>query len=108
MPRLRWIAPVERAAGACTVASCEQAPAATLSLLGSHSPARRYADLKARDDMKTDQPAPRCPDCGKQMLFQRSLPKLGGLPELQTFKCENCGAVVTQEVAAELLELATL
>ena len=58
--------------------------------------------------MKTNQIAPRCPDCGKPMLFQRSLPKLAGLPELRTFKCEICGAVVTEEVEAELPELASL
>jgi len=54
--------------------------------------------------MIANQTAPRCPDCGKQMLLERSFPKLAGLPEQRTFRWENCGAVAAEEVEAELLE----
>lgn len=77
--------------------------ASAAALLGSHS--LRDAMLS---NMKTDQATPHCPDCGKPMLPARSVPRLGGLPELRTFKCENCGAVVTEEVQVEFLELANL
>ena len=44
-----------------------------------------------------------CPSCGKAMRLARTIPKLGGLPELHTFECRPCGVSETTE--AELLEL---
>jgi transposase-like protein len=41
---------------------------------------------------------PDCPVCGASMLLVSVVPKLGGLPELQTFKCEVCGDISTHEV----------
>jgi hypothetical protein len=41
---------------------------------------------------------PDCPECGARMALVRITPKLGGLPELHTFRCEECGEVMTNEV----------
>lgn len=35
--------------------------------------------------------APACATCGGPMSLVRVLPKLGGLPELRTFRCGDCG-----------------
>jgi hypothetical protein len=40
------------------------------------------------------------------MRLARSIPKLGRLPDLQTFECRACGVVVTEAVEAEVLETA--
>jgi len=42
--------------------------------------------------------APDCLACGALMVFVVAVPRLGGLPELQTFQCEVCGEVITNEV----------
>jgi hypothetical protein len=39
-----------------------------------------------------------CPRCGGPMKLVRSVPRLGGLPELRAFSCSACGEVETQEV----------
>jgi transposase-like protein len=39
-----------------------------------------------------------CPNCGQPMTLARVTPRLGGLPELQTFECRPCGAILTQSV----------
>ncbi len=49
------------------------------------------------------QPTPVCPNCGKPMLFVRSVPKIGALPELRTYNCGSCGETVTE--AAEPLQM---
>ena len=41
---------------------------------------------------------PDCPKCGARMTLAKITPKLGGLPELHTFRCEGCGEVMTDEV----------
>ncbi len=41
-----------------------------------------------------------CPSCGETMQLARTLPKLGGLPELYTFECRSCG--VSETIEAEL------
>lgn len=38
-----------------------------------------------------------CPACDGRMSLVRVLPKLGGLPELRTFRCAGCGATETFE-----------
>jgi hypothetical protein len=38
-----------------------------------------------------------CSNCGTLMALARKVPKLGGLPELWSFKCRACGAVETHE-----------
>ncbi len=47
--------------------------------------------------------APRCTNCGKPMRHTHTIPKLGGLPELRTFSCKECGEVVTEVVKVEFL-----
>jgi hypothetical protein len=39
-----------------------------------------------------------CLNCGQPMTLARVTPRLGGLPELQTFECRPCGAILTQSV----------
>jgi hypothetical protein len=39
------------------------------------------------------------------MRFLRTVPSLGGLPELQTFECKPCGLAVTAEQVLQLPEL---
>jgi hypothetical protein len=38
---------------------------------------------------------PRCELCGGTMKLERSQPRLGPHPELLTFRCHQCGHVVT-------------
>jgi hypothetical protein len=41
--------------------------------------------------MAKDQPtAPACPHCGIVMKHVRTLPRLGGLPEIEIFYCASC------------------
>lgn len=42
---------------------------------------------------------PYCEKCECNMKLVRTIPKLGGLPELKTYRCASCGAVKTVEVA---------
>jgi hypothetical protein len=41
--------------------------------------------LSAGKAAMTEKSTPICPRCGKPMSFARSVPSLGGLPELRTF-----------------------
>jgi len=41
---------------------------------------------------------PICPNCGRAMKLARVTPRLGGLPELQTFECRPCGVTLTEAV----------
>ncbi len=43
------------------------------------------------------QSAPLCAMCGEPMKLIRTLPRLGGLPEIQTFLCQRCGQVISFE-----------
>ena len=48
-----------------------------------------------------DSPAPNtphCPSCGRLMKLARITPRVGGLPELQTFECRPCGVTFTEAV----------
>jgi hypothetical protein len=38
-----------------------------------------------------------CPCCGVPMRFARTVPKVGDLPEMQTFECRLCHLAVTAE-----------
>jgi len=38
-----------------------------------------------------------CPCCREPMRLMRTIPKLGGLPELLVFVCESCREVETVE-----------
>jgi hypothetical protein len=40
---------------------------------------------------------PPCPCCRDPMRLVRSIPKLGGLPELRVYLCERCSHVETIE-----------
>jgi DNA-directed RNA polymerase subunit M/transcription elongation factor TFIIS len=47
----------------------------------------------------SDETASNCPDCahcGAMMRFARRLPRLGANPELVSYRCEECGHVVTR------------
>ncbi len=33
---------------------------------------------------------PLCPDCGKPMKLVKTIPRLGGLPEIVVFYCSRC------------------
>ena len=41
---------------------------------------------------------PICPNCGRAMKLARITPRVGGLPELQTFECRPCGVTLTEAV----------
>jgi hypothetical protein len=41
---------------------------------------------------------PPCDFCGEQMTFMETTPKIGMLPELQTFICTECGDVRAIEI----------
>jgi hypothetical protein len=36
--------------------------------------------------------------CGEQMRLIKTIPRIGGYPELQTYRCERCHNVETIEV----------
>ena len=55
---------------------------------------------------RTFHPAPYCPSCGAAMRFVRSMPTIGGLPELQTFECRACGVLITDASEPKVLEMA--
>jgi uncharacterized Zn finger protein len=42
--------------------------------------------------------APCCKRCDHAMKLVRTVPKLGGLPELNVYRCAECGAVKTVEL----------
>jgi hypothetical protein len=42
-------------------------------------------------------PSPICPDCGKRMTLTRTVPRLGGLPQLNVFRCARCKIVFTEQ-----------
>jgi hypothetical protein len=46
---------------------------------------------------KTETRTPSCPCCRDPMRLVRTIPKLGGLPELRVFLCERCSHVETIE-----------
>ena len=55
-------------------------------------------------DIPTNGPAtadtlPPCPCCGQPMRLARSVPAVGGMPELRTFECRPCG--ISQTAAVE-------
>ena len=39
---------------------------------------------------------PLCPNCGRPMHLARTTPRTGGLSDLQTFRCGECGVAVTR------------
>lgn len=48
--------------------------------------------------MDKDAPcAPNCERCDCAMKLVRTIPKLGGLPQLNVYRCAECGAVKTVE-----------
>jgi hypothetical protein len=42
--------------------------------------------------------APLCERCDCAMKLVRTIPKLGGLPQLNVYRCPECGAVKTLEL----------
>ncbi len=41
--------------------------------------------------------APFCERCDRVMKLVRTIPKLGGLPQLNVYRCADCGTVKTVE-----------
>lgn len=48
------------------------------------------------DTDDTDNPARTCDQCGCKMVFIATLPKVAGLPALNTFRCTQCDYVATE------------
>ena len=46
-----------------------------------------------------------CPSCGAAMRLVRSIPKIGGLPELESFECRACRVSITEAVAPKASEM---
>jgi hypothetical protein len=46
-----------------------------------------------------------CPCCGRSMRFARAVPKVGDLPEMETFECILCRLAVTAEQVLQFPEL---
>ena len=46
-------------------------------------------------------PSQVCEHCGARMKLARTVPKLGALPELRTYRCQRCESVMTIVVEAE-------
>ena len=55
-------------------------------------------------DAAREETRPLCPHCGKPMPLVRTIPGIGGLPELRVYSCRQCGVSITQ--AQERSELA--
>jgi hypothetical protein len=49
-----------------------------------------------------------CPCCGEPMRFARTVPKVGELPEMQTFECRLCRLAVTAEQVLGIMEMVSL
>ncbi len=49
-----------------------------------------------------------CPCCGEAMRFTRKVPKVGDLPEMQTFECRLCRLAVTAEQVRGIMEMVSL
>lgn len=41
---------------------------------------------------------PTCPGCETEMKLTKVVPALAGLPELRSYKCEECHSVITVPV----------
>jgi C4-type Zn-finger protein len=44
--------------------------------------------------------APSCPTCSNRMVFLKGIPRVGSLPELHTYRCEECGVRKTETKVA--------
>jgi transposase-like protein len=49
----------------------------------------------------TSPDAPHCPNCTRPMNLVRTWPRLGGLPELNSFECKRCSIAFTEVVTGE-------
>ncbi len=49
-----------------------------------------------------------CPSCGEPMRYTRTVPKVGDLPEMQTFECRLCRLAVTAEQVRGIMEMVSL
>jgi hypothetical protein len=45
---------------------------------------------------------PACPNCGRPMHMARIMPATGGVPDLGTFRCGECGVWVTEAVGDQV------
>jgi len=43
---------------------------------------------------------PLCPNCGRPMHLDRITPRTGGLPDLRSYKCGECGLWANQAAEA--------
>jgi len=46
------------------------------------------------------QTSPICPTCRSRMVFYKAIARVGSVPELRTYKCEECGVRRTETVQA--------
>ena len=57
-------------------------------------PRRRQRNLR---DMSSDAPAPPlCPECREAMRLVKTIPHIGGLPEIFVFYCSRCKQAETR------------
>jgi DNA-directed RNA polymerase subunit RPC12/RpoP len=42
-----------------------------------------------------------CPTCGSRMILIRDVPRLGVLPPLHIYKCQECGVPLTETEEAK-------
>src|SRR6266540_1580437 len=59
------------------------------------------AHLELMDSQHTSPELPLCPECDKTMILAKTWPRLGGLPQLNTFECKDCSIVFTEVVTGE-------
>jgi transposase-like protein len=63
-----------------------------------HDVAKATQSRNENKAMNTAANTTRCPNCGQLMKLARVTPRVGGLPELQTFECRPCGVALTDAV----------
>jgi hypothetical protein len=65
-------------------------------------------ELSVRIDTISTNRLVTCPSCGEPMRFTRTVPKVGNLPEMQTFECRLCRLAVTAEQVRGIMEMVSL
>jgi hypothetical protein len=50
------------------------------------------------EDKKDEAPTRKCEQCGADMQFIAKMPRAGGLPPVNIFRCRPCTNVVTEPV----------
>jgi transposase-like protein len=58
--------------------------------------ASRHCHGAAMTETTNKQTGPNCPSCGKPLVLMRTIPGIGGLPELCVYSCRQCGVSLTE------------